>query len=69
VKTKRQCSHERTSRDKGFGVAGSLGADLAKLFEIIERKVISSQVKHGVLKGTGMSVAQHKSISIDPFWI
>jgi hypothetical protein len=50
-------------------VAGSLGANLAKLFEIIESKVVPSQVKHGVLKGTGVSIAQHKSISVEPFWV
>jgi hypothetical protein len=56
----------RTFRDEIFGMTGRLGSQLTKLAEIRSRQRITRQVQHGVLQGTGVSIAKHETIAVDP---
>ena len=47
-------------------MTGRNGSELSKLFEIFNANVVSSQMQHGILQRTGVSVAEHEAITIDP---
>lgn len=63
------CIFERTFRVVPLRMPWRLGFDLAELGKILGRQVVPSEVKHGVLQRTGVSVTQHKAIAVDPSWV
>lgn len=43
-----------------------LGSNLAKLLQVLNAQVIPSQMQHGVLQGTRVSIGEDETIAIDP---
>ncbi len=61
-----ETSDELTGGDKGLGVSGCLGTNLAELLEVFPGEVVAREVKHGILQGAGMSIRQDKAITVHP---
>lgn len=45
---------------------GCLGSDLTKLLEVVHRYLVTSQMQHSVLQGTGVAITENESIAINP---
>lgn len=55
--------------DVNLRMTGGSGTELSESLQVIEGEVVSGEVEHDVLEGTGVSVRENESISVDPLGV
>src|SRR5215204_514294 len=67
--TEWSCCRLHAGRVPALRVARCLGAPLTESLDLVQRQIISGQVKHGVQQHRGMTTGQNEAVAIRPVWI
>ena len=67
--TERTRRHIHTRRESVFGMPGRERIPLTKIFDFLQRQIITRQMQQGIQQHRAMSTGQNKTVTVKPFWI